>query len=152
MSSISFSVCLSTSMCALSRMPAVPPLCFSKLPAPSRPSLPPPSRSAQRGFCHSGRSGSGPATTTLSTPPPRPRREREIHTKVDDFDRTDSPPPSLCSQGAPRGLQPEIPYNLCPTVWHSSAKVLFAPDHPVFLCEQSTHSTHSHSAAAAYVA
>ena len=85
-----------TSMCALSRMPAVPPLCFSKLPAPSLPlSHCLPSRSAQRGFCHSGRSGSGPlaqyATTTDDDDDQEGERERYIQKSTTSADRTDSP-------------------------------------------------------------
>ena len=97
-----------TSMCALSRMPAVPPLCFSKLPAPSLSllSLPPPSRSAQRGFCHSGRSGSGPLST-----PPRPtttttKKERGRDTyKSRRLRPTEQTLPSLsqCEQGVSTG-------------------------------------------------
>ena len=51
-----------TSMCALSNASRATALLFETacpLPPSPPPSLPP-SRSAQRGFCHSGRSGSGP--------------------------------------------------------------------------------------------
>ena len=64
----------------------------------------------------------------------RPRREGEIHTKVDDFDRPNRLSPlslSQCEQGVSTG---ELD-----TVAHSAASH-DPTDHPVPLCEQSTHS------------
>ena len=68
------------------------------------------------------------ATTTNAA---ADQREREIHTKVDDFDRTDSDSSlCLCVQGALTCFSPEIRIIWCPTVWqicpHSVADVLLS--------------------------
>ena len=84
-----------TSMCALS-LECQPCHRFAFrncLPPPSL-SLPPPSRSAQRGFCHSGRSGSGPLAqyaTTTDDDDDQEERERYIQKSTTSTDRTDSP-------------------------------------------------------------
>ena len=78
-----------TSMCALSRMPAVPPLCFSKLPAPPSLSLSLRLPGVHReDFVTAGGQVVARSVRHHDRPRRRPRRrEGEIHTKVDDFGR-----------------------------------------------------------------
>ena len=121
---------------SLSRMPAVPPLCFSKLPAPSLP----PSSAFLPGVHREDFVTAGGQVVARSVRHhnrrrrPR-RREGEIHTKVDDFGRPNRLSPlslSQCEQGVSTG---ELDF----TVAHS-APSHDPTDHPVPLCEQSTHS------------